>query len=161
MSMMVADLSFGRPYPWPHSHLGTCNTFAHNYVMINTTISVFKLQRINDSKNVCANFDHAILHGPLTRYLKLWFVQAPGKFSPPSTSKEIPGRKPLVSDPGMHHGTCVTHVSWCMLGSLIRGGGQNVPGACATHKFTYLVRGPWPGNYRLKYQIYIWSVSCI
>ena len=26
-------------------------------------------------------------------------------------------RKPLVSDPGMHHGTCVTHVSCCMSGS--------------------------------------------
>ena len=32
----------------------------------------------------------------------------PGKFSPP----------PRVSDPGMHHGTCVTHVPWCMPGSL-------------------------------------------
>ena len=32
----------------------------------------------------------------------------PGKFSPP----------PRVSDPGMHHGTCVTHVPWCMQGSL-------------------------------------------
>ena len=42
--------------------------------------------------------------------------------------------KPLVSDPGMHHGTCVTHVSWCMSGSLTRGGGENlpgIPGACA------------------------------
>ena len=27
-------------------------------------------------------------------------------------------REPLVSDPGMHHGTCVTHVPWCMSGSL-------------------------------------------
>ena len=27
-------------------------------------------------------------------------------------------RKPLVSDPGMHHGMCVTHVPWCMPGSL-------------------------------------------
>ena len=55
-------------------------------------------------------------------------------------------RKPLVSDPGMHHGTCVTHVPWCMSGSLTRGGGENVPGipgACATRNFTYLVRGPW------------------
>ena len=54
-------------------------------------------------------------------------------------------RKPLVSDPGMHHGTCVTHVPWCMSGSLTRGGGENVPGipgACATQNFTYLVRGP-------------------
>ena len=25
--------------------------------------------------------------------------------------------KPPVSDPGMHHGTCVTHVPWCMSGS--------------------------------------------
>ena len=31
-------------------------------------------------------------------------------------------RKPLASDPGMHHGTCVTHVPWCMSGSLTRGG---------------------------------------
>ena len=37
-------------------------------------------------------------------------------------------RKPIVSDPGMHHGTCVTHVPWCMSGSLTRGGGENVPG---------------------------------
>ena len=27
-------------------------------------------------------------------------------------------RKPRVSDPGMHYGTCVTHVPWCMSGSL-------------------------------------------
>ena len=54
--------------------------------------------------------------------------------------------KPLVSDPGMHHGTCVTHVRWCMSGSLNRGGGENVlgiPSACATRNFTYLARGPW------------------
>ena len=43
-------------------------------------------------------------------------------------------RKTLVSDPGMHHGTCVTHVPWCMSGSLEPDGGENVPGipgACA------------------------------
>ena len=62
-------------------------------------------------------------------------------FSPPPTSK-----KQLVSDPGMHHGTCVTHVPWCMSGSLAPRGGENVPsipGACATRNFTYLARGPW------------------
>ena len=55
-------------------------------------------------------------------------------------------RKPLFSNPGMHRGTCGTHVPWCMPGSLTRGGGENVPGipgACATRNFTYLVRGPW------------------
>ena len=43
-------------------------------------------------------------------------------------------RKPLVSDPDIHHGTSVTHVPWCILGSLTFGGGENVPGipgACA------------------------------
>ena len=43
-------------------------------------------------------------------------------------------RKPIVGDPGMHHGTCVTHVPWCMSGSLTCGDGENVPGipgACA------------------------------
>ena len=53
--------------------------------------------------------------------------------------------KPLVSDPDMHHGTCVTHVPWCMSASLTHSGGENVPGipgACATRNFTYLARGP-------------------
>ena len=53
-------------------------------------------------------------------------------------------RKPLVSDPGMHHGTCVKHVPWSMSGSLTGRGGENVPGipgACTTRNFMYLVRG--------------------
>ena len=37
-------------------------------------------------------------------------------------------RKPLVSAPGMHHGTCVTHVPRFMSGAPTRGGGKNVPG---------------------------------
>ena len=50
-------------------------------------------------------------HGPLARYVKLRVAHAPemsGTFSPP----------PRVSDSDMHHGTCVTHVPWCMPGSL-------------------------------------------
>ena len=53
--------------------------------------------------------------------------------------------KPPVNDPGMHHGTCVTHVPWCMPGSLTCAGRENVPGipgACATRNFTYLIRSP-------------------
>ena len=56
-------------------------------------------------------------------------------------------KKPLVSVPGKHHGTCVTHVPWCISGSLTCGGGENVPdipGACATRNFTYLVKGHSP-----------------
>ena len=60
-------------------------------------------------------------------------------------------RKPLFSDPSMHHGTCVTHVPWCMSGSLTRGSGENVPGipgACATRNFSYLARGLCCGRWK-------------
>ena len=54
------------------------------------------------------------LHGPLARYVKLRVAHAPGipgTFSPPL----------WVSDPDMHHGTCVTRVPWCMPGSWTSG----------------------------------------
>ena len=54
-------------------------------------------------------------------------------------------RKPLVSDPGIYHGRCVTHVAWCMSWSRTRRDGENVPGilgVCATRNTVYLARGP-------------------
>ena len=48
--------------------------------------------------------------GPATRNVKLRVAHSPGMpgaFSPPLR----------VSDLDMHHGTCVTHVLWCMPGS--------------------------------------------
>ena len=50
-------------------------------------------------------------HGPLARYAKSQVAHAPG----------MPGTfysSPRVSDPDMHHGTCVTHLPWCMQVSL-------------------------------------------
>ena len=81
-------------------------------------------------------------HGPLTRYVKLRVVHAPGAVHQELFPRHRLQRKLLVGD----HGTCVTHVSWCMSGSLTRGGGENVPGipgTCATRNFMYLARGPW------------------
>ena len=52
-----------------------------------------------------------IVNGPLTRHVNLRVAHAPGMFSPPTR----------VSDPDMHHGTCVTHVPQCMPGSLTSG----------------------------------------
>ena len=56
-------------------------------------------------------------------------------------------RKPLVSDPGMHHDTRITHVPWCMPGSPTRCGGENVPGipgACTTRGVPQgLIFGPF------------------
>ena len=54
------------------------------------------------------------VHWPLTRYVKLRVAHAPG----------MPGTFSLqsrVSNPDMHHGTCITHVPWCMPGSLTGG----------------------------------------
>ena len=82
-------------------------------------------------------------HGPLTRYAKLRLAHAPripGTFSPSLTSKETARLRSR-----MHHGTCVTHVLWCVSVSQTRGVWENIPGipgACATCNFAYLVRGP-------------------
>ena len=80
-------------------------------------------------------------------------------------------RKPLVSDPGMHHGTCVTHMPWCMSGSLTCGGGENVPdipGACTTCNFTFHnIPEMWGHHYYfrtfLNDQIngYLWNTTSI
>ena len=68
----------------------------------------------NDECQFNVNIQVVVLHGPLTRYVKLRVAGAPGMpgtFSPPQG----------VSDPDMHHGTCVTHVPWCMPRSLTSG----------------------------------------
>ena len=78
----------------------------------------------------CFYLSHS--HGPLTWYVKLRVVHAPGM----TGTFSLP---PRISYPGMHHGTCVAHVLLCMSGSLTRGVGENVsgiPGAWATCDFT-------------------------
>ena len=85
------------------------------------------------------------LHGPFIGYVKLWVAHMRREKQERFPHHRLQ-RKHLLSDPGMHHDTYVTHVPWCMSGSLTRCGGENVPGipvACATRKFTYLARGPW------------------
>ena len=60
------------------------------------------------------HWEFLLEHGPLARYARLRIAHAPGMpgtFSP----------SPQVSDPDMYHGTCVTHVPWCMPGSLTSG----------------------------------------
>ena len=65
----------------------------------------------------CSSLRYAsiyICHGPLAKYEKFRVAHVPGMpgmFSPP----------PRVSDPDMNQGTCVTHVPWCISGSLTCG----------------------------------------
>ena len=83
-------------------------------------------------------------HGPLTRYVNLWFAHEPGM--PGTFPRHRLQRKPLVSDFRTHHNMCVTHVPWCMSGSLTHNGWKNlpgIPGACAIRNIAYLVRSPW------------------
>ena len=58
---------------------------------------------------------------------------------------------PRVSDPDLHHGTCVTHVPWCIPGSLTSGflwrrwwgKRPRLSRRMRNPQFSYLVRGPW------------------
>ena len=59
-------------------------------------------------------------------------------------------RKPLVSNPGMHRGTCVANVPWCMSGSLTRGGWgkhsrhMHIPQFCVSGKRSIPMATLWP-----------------
>ena len=76
-------------------------------------------------KNLCRHGAHFVVIGGTggCHFVNLWAsckireiagcacAGNAGNVSPP----------PRVSDPDMHHGTCVTHVPWCMPGSLTNG----------------------------------------
>ena len=124
---------------WQDIRSGNMNSFAHARLMISYELTIFgitvkhtfllpvKLRKSisipqphiswwfvleisnwsGSTKQLCGKR----FLGPLATYVKLRVAHAPGMpgtFSPP----------PRVSDPDMHPGTCVTHVPWCMLGSL-------------------------------------------
>ena len=73
-------------------------------------------------------------YGPLTRYTKLRVVHAPGMLGSFFFRHRLL-RKPLVSDSGMHHGTCVANLQW-------QGKRSRHSRACATRNFKYLSMGP-------------------
>ena len=95
---------------WCAIYIGVAFSPSMNRITINS------LTKISDHYHTAplAQRGWGSFNGPLTRYLKLRDAHAPGMpgtFPPPSR----------VSDPDMHHGTCVTHVPWSMPGSLISG----------------------------------------
>ena len=65
-------------------------------------------------------------------------------------------RKPLVSDPDMYHGTCVTHVPWYMSGSLSRGGGGKRSRCVRNPQFYASGKRPIPPNYN-----WTWAANSI
>ena len=93
------------------THPLSTNTYCYILwaLLNNINWSIKHLQQLIYSKKVCF---YVVCNG--SRYAKSRVVHASGMpetFSPPLR----------VSDPDMHHGTCVTHVPWCMPGSLASG----------------------------------------
>ena len=89
-----------------------------------------RFQKVDQHAGGTSNIKH---HGPSSQIRKIAGCACAGNAGNVFPRRRFQ-RKPLVSDPEMHHGTCVTHVPWCMSGSLTRGDGENVPGipgACA------------------------------
>ena len=90
-------------------------------LLVNTWMAVSWIPWVNHfsqpthRRSCCTWFFRDFRHQwALARYVKLRVVHAPrmpGTFSPP----------PLVSDPDMHHGTCVTHAPECMPALLTSG----------------------------------------
>ena len=92
------------PNKWRHYYLRTCALRQGHTERYNDFFDLTLLHLLSDM----------IFHGPLARCAKLPVVHAPGMagtFSPPL----------WVSDPDMHHGTCVAHVPPYMPGSLPSG----------------------------------------
>ena len=71
-------------------------------------------RRLKFLMNHLAGISKKPANGLLASLVKLRVPHAPGM---PGTFPPIP----RVSDPDMHHGTCVTHIPWCMTGSLTSG----------------------------------------
>ena len=114
----------------------------------------------NSKYSFIQGYPHISLHhGPLTRYVTLRVAHAPGMpgtFSLTADSKW----KPLVSDPGMHHGTCVSHVPWCMSGLLAPDGGKTFPAfpAHAHLQFSISCKRPIAKLVKIVYGQKIWEM---
>ena len=87
----------------PH---GTSNGFSVSTDWMQNNASCPSIKSCGILQHTQHRIADTVCDGPLARYVKLRFA-----FSLP----------PWVSDPDIHHGTCVTNVPWCMPGSLISG----------------------------------------
>ena len=82
-------------------------------------------------------------------YVEFRVAHAPGM---PGMFSRLRGLATPTCISGMHHGTCVTHVPWCMPGSLTSGflwipwreNVPDIPGAYTTRNFTYYISGKRP-----------------
>ena len=94
----------GCPTGWPRQHL----------YLISRRTPFHQISWSLEAARLGLKMTVSFCNAPLARYVKLRAANAPGvpgTFSPP----------PLIIAPDLHRGTCVTHVPWCMSGSIISG----------------------------------------
>ena len=122
--------------PWEHTIIWPCNVIHRvppPQKTWNTTCSRSERHNITCTQ--------ATQHSPGAAQ-KIWGLWCQKQISQAGLSNCIP----LVSDPGMHHGTCVTHVPWCMSGSLTSGCNYlSLPEICASDIkiYIYISSRPW------------------
>ena len=117
-----------------------CNFLSENIFLVQFFLLIVHMINIVPTLQSCPALQNIILYGlVLTRSSEMCYsmdflpdTQNCGLRMRRECRERFPRhrlqRKRLVNDPDMHHGTCVTHVPWCMSGSLTRGGEENVPG---------------------------------
>ena len=120
---LFGETSFRKPIV-TYYQLDVSVKFESSYIFRFFTKCIWKFRLQNDCLLAALLTNVIFRRWEWYRYTKIRVAHAPGMpgmFTPPPTS-----RKPLFIDPGMHHGTCMMHVPWCVSGSLTRGGGENI-----------------------------------
>ena len=84
-----------------------CKVFAQSWITQQRILCTHSLLKYSNAVILCCR-NTSWASYQIRKIAGAHALGMPGKFSPP----------PRASDPGMHHGTCVTHVPWCMPGSL-------------------------------------------
>ena len=100
--------------------------------------------------------NNKLKHGRLpNKMLVAHATEMQGMFSP----------QPQFSDPDTHHGTCVTHVPWCMPGSLTSGflwsrrRGKRFRHSRRMRKPHFYVSGKRPLDWSLRCRCTLWSIK--
>ena len=102
----ISNSDVGWPGAFVDTIMASARTLAE-YLLLDMTM----LRKNKDEYLVIDYYHHQWASCQMRKIAGAHAPGMPGTFSP----------SPQVSDPDMHHGTCVTHVPWCMPGSLTSG----------------------------------------
>ena len=95
------------------------NMFSLNYARSSAHINLFNICGHAFSAKASFIIYAVTIHSAFLQWASYQIRKIAGAHAPGMPGTFSPS--PQVSDPDMHHGTCVTHVPWCMPGSLTSG----------------------------------------